>query len=300
MNPLVNKFLTPKRTAEKHWRSPDFVVFLPIRMRNRFAIATLLISLAFGGCSDYNKVYKSSNPNMKYSLAMELYEEEDFGKALPLLEQLRDYYKNTDSMELIYYRTAYAYFGMHDYSYASMFFKDFTENFTRSPRSIECAYMALYCDVLEVDEYDLDQSQTLHIIGALQTFVNYYPNSEYVAKVNEHIDDLRNRLQQKEYEWVIQYYRMEQFKAAVYAARNAIKQYPDIPQKEELEFLALKAQYQYAAGSVEIKRLERLEEAKLAWDDYYYANGKTGEHYQEALNLSQRIQSDIQQLKSIL
>ncbi|MFZ9755948.1 MAG: outer membrane protein assembly factor BamD [Bacteroidia bacterium] len=269
-------------------------------MRGSLYLTLTLISLFAAGCSDYNKIYKSSNPTMKYGLAMQLYEEKDYNKALPLLEQLRDYYKNTDSMELIYYRTAYAYYGLKDYSYASMFFKDFTESFTRSPRSIECAYMALYCDVLEVSDYDLDQSQTLNIIGALQTFINYYPNSEYVAKCNEHIDDLRGRLQQKEYEWAIQYYRMEQYKAAVYACRNAIKQYPDIPQKEELEFMALKAQYLYADGSVEIKRLERLEEAKLAWDDYYYANGKTGSHYDEAFELYQRIQKEIQQLKSIL
>lgn len=128
----------------------------------------IFLLLAVAGCSDYGKIYKSKDSQAKYKLAIELYNKKDYSRAVPLFEQLRDSYKNNlDSLEDVYIRTAYAYFYMKDYEYASMFFKDFTDNFSRSSRMIECAYMALYCDVLFVGDPELDQSKTGDVLSLI-------------------------------------------------------------------------------------------------------------------------------------
>lgn len=261
----------------------------------------IFLLLAVAGCSDYGKIYKSKDSQAKYKLAIELYNKKDYSRAVPLFEQLRDSYKNNlDSLEDVYIRTAYAYFYMKDYEYASMFFKDFTDNFSRSSRMIECAYMALYCDVLFVGDPELDQSKTGDVIEALQTFINYYPDSEYVGKCNEHMDELRAKRHTKAYNQVLQYFQMEEYKAASAAAVIAIKSYPDIPQKENLEFIAYKAQFLYAMNSVESKRVERLEKAQSLVDDYFYVNQMQGEHAKDAKETKDKIQKEITKLKSIL
>jgi outer membrane protein assembly factor BamD len=160
--------------------------------------------------------------------------------------------------------------------------------------------MALYCDVLFVGDPELDQSKTGDVIEALQTFINYYPDSEYVGKCNEHIDELRAKRHTKAYNQVLQYFQMEEYKAASAAAVIAIKSYPDIPQKENLEFIAYKAQFLYAMNSVESKRVERLEKAQSLVDDYFYVNQMQGEHAKDAKETKDKIQKEITKLKSIL
>jgi len=267
----------------------------------RKSILLAVASLLLVACGDYGKIYKGKDNQAKYKLALELDSKKDYSRAVPLYEQLREAYRNNlDSLEDVYIRTAYAYFNMKDYEYASMFFKDFTDNFSRSPRMIECAYMALYCDVLYVGEPDLDQSKTSDVIEALQTFINYYPESEYVAKCNEHIDALRAKRHTKAYDQVMQYYQMQEYKAASAAAVIAIKTYPDIPQKESLEYVAYKAQFLYAMNSIESKRIERLEKAQALLDDYFYVNQLTGEHAKDAKETKEKIQKEITKLKSII
>lgn len=278
------------------------MVYLQVVMLSKLKITLgIFLLLAVAGCSDYGKIYKSKDSQAKYKLAIELYNKKDYSRSVPLFEQLRDSYKNNlDSLEDVYIRTAYAYFYMKDYEYASMFFKDFTDNFSRSSRMIECAYMALYCDVLFVGDPELDQSKTGDVIEALQTFINYYPDSEYVGKCNEHIDELRAKRHTKAYNQVLQYFQMEEYKAASAAAVIAIKSYPDIPQKENLEFIAYKAQFLYAMNSVESKRVERLEKAQSLVDDYFYVNQMQGEHAKDAKETKDKIQKEITKLKSIL
>ena len=264
-------------------------------------ILGVFLAIALAACGEYGKIYKSKDSQAKYKLAMSLYEEKNFSKAVPLFEQLRDAYRNNlDSLEDVYIRSAYSYFYMKDYEYASMFFKDFTDNFSSSPRMIECAYMALYCDVLFVGDPELDQSKTSDVINALQTFINYYPESEYVAKCNTHIDELRSKRHSKAFDQVNQYFVMREYKAASAAAVIAIKTYPDIPQKEELEYIAYRAQFLYAMGSIESKRIERLEKANVLIDDYFYANQMSGLHSKDAKETKDKIQKEIIKLKSII
>jgi outer membrane protein assembly factor BamD len=266
----------------------------------RSTLFSVWVVLFFASCGDYSKVFKSKNPSLKYNKAMELYNKKDYARALPLLEQLRETYRGTDSMETVYYYTAYCHFGMGDYEYASMFFKDYTESFTRNKRAVECAYMAVYCDVLSIGSYELDQSNTKRVIGELQTFINYYPSSSYAGKCNEHIDQLRAKLQLKEYEMVIQYYDQGHYRAAVVSARNTLKSFPDLEQKEELEFMTIKAQYLYAVNSIEKKRLERMTEALENYKEYVYVNGTSGKYYKEAVALKAKIENNINKLKETI
>lgn len=270
-------------------------LFLQVQMRA--GLFTFIIALFFASCGDYGKIYKGKNNALKYKTAVELYNKKDYNRALQLLDQLRESYRGTDSMEPVYYLTAYCHYGLKDYEFASLFFKDYTDNFVRSKKLVECAYMAIYCDYLSIGSYELDQSKTKNVIGAFQTFLNYYPLSSYAPQCTENIDNLRRKLEQKEYDWVMMYFKQEQYRAAVVSARNTLKSYPDIRQKEELEFITVKAQYLYAVNSIEKRRMERLEEVLENWKEYHYINGDKAPHAKEAENIRQKTLSEIEKLK---
>ena len=269
-------------------------------MRINRVFVVLFFFLGMVSCGEYHKVYKSKDSSAKYTMAMKKYKEKDYSRAVQLFEQLRDIYRRTDSLENVYYHIAMSYYHLKDYSYASLFFKDYTDNFTNNARVIECSYMAIYCDYMLIGDHDLDQSETRNVMEAMQTFVNYYPDSEYTEKCNALIDEMRGKLQKKEYEIAVQYYKMGEFKSTVTATKTTIKLYPDIPQREELEFLAVKAQYQYAMKSIESKRMSRLEEVITLFEDYRYNNDVNSKHYAEALELKTNSENEIKKLKEIL
>jgi outer membrane protein assembly factor BamD len=274
------------------------VLFLQVQMRA--AQFLLIFSVLLFSCGDYNKIVKSKNNTLKYNKAVELYEKKDYTRAIQLFDQLRESYKGKDSLEPVYYYTAYCHFGLGDYEFASLFFKDYTENFTRNKRLVECAYMAIYSDFLSIGSYELDQSETKEVIGALQTFINYYPLSSYVAKCNEHIDVLTKKLQQKEFDWVLMYLKQEQYRAAVVSARNTLRTFPDIEQKEELEFITVKAQYLYAVNSIERKRLERFKEALENCREYFYINSDKGQFAKQVQNYKEKIELEISKLNETI
>jgi outer membrane protein assembly factor BamD len=160
--------------------------------------------------------------------------------------------------------------------------------------------MSLYCDYLNIGSFELDQSETKEVMAAMQTFTNYYPDSEYTQKINDHLDELRGKLQNKEYAHVIQYFKMGEFKAAVTSAKNTVKLFPDIKEREDLEFITVKSQYIYAMNSIEKKRKERLEEVLTNFEDYKYNNDKNSAHYNEALDYKIKAEKEIKVLKELL
>jgi len=276
------------------------VFSLNLRVQMGRILLFVLATLIFSSCGDFNKVMKSNNYSLKFQRAFTYYQKKDYTRALSLLEQLRDRYKGLDSMEIIYYYTAYSNFGIEDYEIAALYFKDYAENFTSSPRLQECAYMSVYCQYLSIGSHELDQSSTIKTIGALQTYINHYPSSPYAEKCNVHMDILRNKLQLKQYEIVMQYYNMGDYRAAVVSSKNTLKTFPDIAQKEDLEFLAVQAQYLFATNSVEKKKLLRFQEALDYWKEYNYINHEKGKRFKEASELKRKIDLEIKKIKDTL
>ncbi len=267
-------------------------------MRRTFFFFALLLLVA--ACGSYGKAMKSKDSGVKYAKAVELYNKKDFIRALPLLETLRDMYvRKYDSLEKVYYMTAYSHYGLKEYDMAALYFDDFNKNFPGSKYTEEMAYMYVKCGYLNAKPYEFDQKNTKLVMESLQGFVNTFPGSVYVQDVNNHLDDLRGRLQNKEYEKVKQYYQIGEYRAAVTAAQILIRDYPDIPQKEELEFLSIKAQYLFAANSIEKRKEERLKQVVALYNDYVYVNGKKAPHYNEASAIHKNAEALLKEIRTI-
>lgn len=234
----------------------------------RFIFSYILIILIFGlsSCSKYEKLLKSSDYEAKYQAAVKYYEEENYNKAYPLLEELVSLFRGTERAEKIYYYYAYTNYYMDDLIMAGYHFKNFVKTYPSSPFAEECMYMNAYCHYLMSPQASLDQTSTLSAINEFQLFVNRYPESKKVAEANEMIDKLRFKLELKAYEIAKQYYHTENYQSAVVAINNLLKDFPGTKFAEELSFLKIKAQYLYAINSIEAKKQDRL---KTTLESYY-------------------------------
>jgi outer membrane protein assembly factor BamD len=237
------------------------------------SIAFTLISIAIIGlasCSKYQKLLKSTDNELKYEAAMDYYDKGDYGRALQLFDLLQGFYRGTSQGEEISYRSAWAYYNMRDYIVASFYFKRHARTFPLSDKTEECAYMAAYCYYLDSPRYSLDQSNTYEAIRELQQFINAYPQSERVAKANELIDDLRAKLELKDYRIAQMYYRMRDYMAAITSFENLMRRFPDTDRREEIYYYMALSYYEFAERSIPERRKERYESAIEAYNNLLF------------------------------
>jgi outer membrane protein assembly factor BamD len=244
-------------------------------MNSRIIFLALII-LFLGSCSDFQKLLKSSDYDLKYEKALEYYAEEDYYRSLSLLEELVSLYRGTKKAEKIAYHYAYCHYHQRDYILAGYHFKNFSQTYPNSEFAEEAEFMSAYCFYLNSPKYTLDQTNTLRAIDAFQLFINKYPNSERKSEANELIEKLRAKLEIKSFENAKLYFDLEYYNAAIVSLQNSLKEFPDTEFREDLLYYILESQFLYAENSVSRKQKERYEKTVTF---YYtlideYPNGK--------------------------
>ena len=225
----------------------------------------LLVNSAIS-CSKFSKLLKSTDLNAKYTAAEAYYLKGDYYHAQQLYEELIPYYRGTAKAEKISYYDAYCYYAMRDYTSAAEYFKTFAATFPRSKYTRETHYLSAYCSYLDSPDYTLDQTNTLSAIKELQLYVNLYPKSDSVSICNKLIDDLRSKLETKEFEVSKLYFKLEEYKAAIVSFKNTLKDYPNTQYKEECMYYIMKANYFYAYNSIDSKKNDRYKSALDAYE----------------------------------
>lgn len=229
--------------------------------------------LSFG---KYSKMLKNGSLEEKYNAAVKYFNAEDYTKALGLFEELMAVYRGTARGEEVHYYYAYCNYNLQDYLVAGYQFRNYVKVFPTGKHAEECAYMNAYCFYLNSPEYSLDQIDTKLAIKEFQSFVNRYPKSERIPKCNELIDVLRGKLERKSYENAMLYYNMGDYKAAVAAFNNHIKDYPGTPHAEYLAYLTIRAYYLLALNSIESKKADRFRSAIDSYTKFVEVYPKSG------------------------
>lgn len=264
-------------------------------------IRILVVLVVFSGlcsCSKFQKIMKSTDLTEKYAAAEAYYLKGDYFRAQQLFDELVTYYRGTANAEKIYYYYSYCYYANNDYTSAAFYFKNFASTFPTSKYAREASYLAAYCSYLDSPDYTLDQTNTVAAIKELQTFINTYPKSDSVAKCNELIDDLRYKLELKEYEIAKLYYKLQEYKAAIYAFKNTLIDFPETKFKEDIMYNILKANYYYAQKSIPSKQSERYQSAIDAYDEMVIAFPES-KLLKDAETYSKNAAKEIEKIKTV-
>jgi outer membrane protein assembly factor BamD len=228
-----------------------------LKNKNSYFLILLAIGLITTSCSDYQKLIKSSDYELKYEKAVEYYENEDYYKAQSLLEELRSIYRGTDKSELITYYTAYCSYGLGELSLAAYLFKDFANQYPSSEHTEEVEYLAAYCYYLISPDPSLEQTYTKAAISELQIFIEKYPESEKRSKAEELIDKLQLKLETKAYNNAYLFFNISDYKATITSMKLVLSDFPDTKYREDILFTIVKSSYLLAENSVNKKKKER-------------------------------------------
>jgi len=266
--------------------------------KGTFFLLFLILIIVAGSCS-FQRTLKSNDIDLKYETAMKMYNAKDYSRALQLFDQLMALLRATDKSQKIYYCYAYCYYYQRDFTLAAYYFKRYTENFPNSKEAEECLYMEAYCYYMNSPEYGLDQTSTTDAIKELQVFINMYPQSSKVPECNELIDNLRAKLEKKDYRMAKLFYRMDDYLAAITVLNDILKDYPDTRNKEDILFLVFKANHKYAMQSIESKKKERFSKALSAYNEFIAAFPKST-YIPEANIMMERSKKELGQVKTTM
>ncbi len=265
-----------------------------------FAGVSAFLIITLGSCkSKYEKLRTSNDNAKKYTEAVKYYNKKDYTKALGLFDPLVTRYRGQEQAEDLYYYYAYTNYKLRDYTSARYHFKNFADTYPSSARAEECRFMAAYCYYLDSPIFSLDQENTSKAIESLQLFINLYPKSDRVPEASKLIQNLRDKLEQKSYANAKLYFTIGDFQAAVIAIGNTLRDYPDTRYAEELDYLTIRAQYEYAKQSREDRQEDRFNQ-DIAYAQQFIDKYPNSKYLSDAKGYIKDSNNSIARTKNIL
>lgn len=262
------------------------------------ALVFLSILLVFAGCSKYQRVLKGNDYEKKFDMAKVYYDNGKYQKSFPLFEELITVFRGTSKAEDVYYYYSYCNYHLGDYMLAGYHFDNFVRTFPRSVRAEDAQFMNAKCYFLDSPETSLDQTSTYKAIDELQLFINKYPESPKVDECNTLMDRLRFKLETKSYNTAKLYYRLGEYKAAIFALRNTLEEYPDTKFREGISFMILKSAFALAENSIDSKKVERYQQAIRECEEFAERFPRSNE-LKEARNIKTDCQKALERINTL-
>lgn len=227
-------------------------------MRKVSISATLIILLLVSfACSDFRKIEKSQDWRVKYEAGLNYYNNKDYYRASVLFEQILPIVRGLPEGEKVQFYLAYCQFHDKLYLLASEQFKTFYETYGRSSLAEEARFMNAYSLYRSSPNPNLDQTSGIEAMGAMQQFLNRYPQSKFRDQAIEVINTCQQKLEKKGFENARQYFKMKLYNAAVVALNNFKQSFPDSKYIEEAYYLSILSEYELAEQSIRSKQAER-------------------------------------------
>ena len=229
-------------------------------MRNFIYIA--LVAIFFASCSEYQKALKSEDTAFKYKLGDSLYNQGKYAKANKLFAQIVPAYRGKPQAEKLMYLYCKSFYEMKDYYIAGYQFERFASSYPKSEKAAEASFLGAKSYYMLSPKFTKDQKETNEAIDKLQSFIDTYPETEYISEANTLMKELEFKLEEKAFAIAKQYNTISDYKAAIKSFDNFLFDFPGSSLREDAHFYRLDSAYKLAMNSVEYKKEERLETAK--------------------------------------
>ena len=227
-----------------------------------FPSLVLLALLALVSCrSEFETIRTSGDPERILTAADNFYEAEEYQRAQTLYELTIAPFRGRSEAEQIAFRYAYTYYYTEQYVLASYYFKNFATTYGGSKLREEADFMAAYSNYELSPVYRLDQSYSVKAIEGFEEFANRYPNSERLTEANRLIDEMRAKMERKDFESAKLYMDLERYESAQTSFENLLREYPETARGQEIRYLMAKAQFEYASRSFVARQRERFDKA---------------------------------------
>ncbi|MFT5998274.1 MAG: outer membrane protein assembly factor BamD [Neolewinella sp.] len=254
--------------------------------------------ITFGCKSEFETVRTSGDAALWLQKANEYYDAEEYQRAQTLYELTIAPYRGKAEAEQIAYRYAYTYYYTRQFVLASYYYKNFATTYGGSSLKEEADFMSAYSNYNLSPVYRLDQSYSVKAIAGFEEFANRYPSSERISEANLLIDEMRAKMELKDFESAKLYVDLRRFESAQQSFENILKDYPETQRAEEIRYLMAKSQYQYAELSYVTRKEERFaKDVKLI--ENFLDRYPDSKYVEELLGLLKKDKEQLKQLENV-
>ncbi len=239
-----------------------------MKMTRRFCniFLSVLTLFMFGSCATRGYLYLE-NPEEIYQRAMGYYGQEKWNKASRYFENVVRVYVNTAREDSIMFFNARCKFKDGDYHTAITHLENYRYQFSRSKFLEEADGMLALSYYYISPGPERDPTNVGQALSSIDEFMSRYPESDNIVVFGDIREELVGRLQDRSYLNAYTYYKIGQYKSAIVAFKNALKEYPDTKNREKIMYYMNVSGYELARNS--IPSLER--DRYLALVDMYYS-----------------------------
>ncbi|NOR87634.1 MAG: outer membrane protein assembly factor BamD, partial [Bacteroidales bacterium] len=147
------------------------------------------------------------------------------------------------------------------------YFKRYYKSYPTSEKAEESLYYSAYCNFMDSPRSSLDQETTKAAIQEMKLFMVRFPDSKQYDNAEKIVTQLEDKLEKKEFNIARQYYKMEDYNAAITSLKTYLKNYPESAYREDVLFYILKSYYDYALLSFSAKQEKRFTKSIGAYVD---------------------------------
>ena len=269
------------------------------RMKNLLYFA--FVGLLFTSCSEYQKVLNKGTVEQQYAMATKMYEAKKYNKALDLFEKVTPTYRGKPQMERIQFMVAQSNFNTKNYDLAGYYYNRFTQNYPKSSKKEEAAFLSAYSYKLASPAFSLDPIDTKKALDAFQKFIEDYPDSKRITEANKYYQEISYKLQKKAFEIAKVYYTTadydpaRNYEAAIVAFDNLLEDYLGSVFKEEALYYRLKASHDLALKSTPRRKETRIKDAIKAYEKLKRNFPKT-KYLEDSNNMLANLEKEQKQL----
>jgi len=246
-------------------------------VKKLFAILTIiLLSLsASAKKNEYKAIMKTGTLEQKYEYAIKCFNEKDYKKTIALLEDVQAGFRGTETAQHIIYYLAQSYIKKKDYESGIHYTESYLASYPRGEYVEECDFMLAYCHYKLSPDFELDQTSTYAAVDQLNKCLLLYPMSDKAADAKIMLEEMKDKLAQRELSNATLYYNLgmyrgNNYRAAVVTATNAMTDYPDCKYIEQFAYIIVKSKYKETMNSTDKMIYERCEDS--ADECYYFLN----------------------------
>ncbi len=226
-------------------------------MRKQLIFGLLMLVLV--SCeTKFAKLQKSKDYEMKIKAADVYFSKKNYEKAQILYEECFPHLKGTARYEEYYFKFAMSYYLGKDYLNAENILKNFLGIFPESTLSEEAEYIRAICFYNQSPKPELDQTETHKALSLLQSFLYAHPTSPKADTVQNYIDLLKAKIEQKQILSAFVYYNLGLYKSAAIAFTTINEEYPDSKKADFTKYYIVLSNFEYARKSIDDKQSERL------------------------------------------
>lgn len=229
---------------------------------------TVIIALLVISCGSKNQIRPGDTLEVAYEKAMRMYENGKYTDAARAFETVLSIGRGTEIAQDAQYLLAESYFKNRDYLIASAEYRRYYTNYPRSERRIDAEFNEAMSHVSMSPRYKLDQTDTYKALELMQLFIGRYPNTERAVEAANIVDELRNKLAQKEFSAGELYMRTRSFEAAAVYYGLTIDQFPETEWAEKALANQILAYIMFAENSIPSRQLERYQMAVDSYQKY--------------------------------